>query len=47
MKGFSKIAEIQADGRFDLSRIRRGRNLVFIVVWAPFDLAADLSLDLG
>jgi len=42
MKGFSKIAEIQADGRFDLLGFVVAA-IVFIVVWAPFDLAADLS----
>ncbi len=42
MKGASKLAEFQADGRIDLLGVMAAA-LLFIVLWAPLDLAADLS----
>jgi hypothetical protein len=41
-KAFFKIAESQADGRFDLLGIGLAA-LLFVILWAPLDLAADLS----
>jgi hypothetical protein len=41
-KAFFKIAESQADGRFDLVGIGLAA-LLFVILWAPLDLAADLS----
>jgi hypothetical protein len=42
IRGFFKVAEAQADGRFDLLGI--GFAIVlFFILWAPLDLAADLS----
>jgi hypothetical protein len=42
VKGFFKIAAAQSDGRFDIFGIIATVTLFFIV-WAPLDLAADLS----
>jgi len=42
IKGFSKLAETQADGRLDVIGFVVAAGL-FLVLWAPFDLAADLS----
>jgi hypothetical protein len=41
-KAFFKIAESQADGRFDLLGIALAAAL-FVILWAPLDLAADVS----
>jgi hypothetical protein len=41
-KAFFKIAESQADGRFDLVGIGLAA-LLFVILWAPLDLAADVS----
>ncbi len=42
MKGIFKIAEAQADGRFDILGIVLAA-VFFFMIWAPLDLAADLS----
>ena len=42
IRGFSKLAEAQADGRFDLLGIGFA-VVLFFILWAPLDLAADLS----
>ena len=42
IKGFFRIAEAQADGRFDIVGMVAA-GVLFIVLWAPLDLAADLS----
>ncbi len=42
IRGTFKLAEAQADGRFDLLGIGFAVALFFIL-WAPLDLAADLS----
>jgi hypothetical protein len=42
MRGFFKIAEAQGDGRFDLFGVVLAAVLFFLV-WAPLDLAADFS----
>jgi hypothetical protein len=42
LKGFTKLAEVQADGRFDLLGFALA-VILFVGVWATFDLAADLS----
>ncbi len=41
-KGFFRIAEARADGRIDLLGLTLA-GVLFIVLWAPLDLAADLS----
>jgi hypothetical protein len=41
-KAFFKVAESQADGRFDLVGIALAAVL-FVILWGPLDLAADLS----
>ena len=41
-RGFFKLAEAQRDGRFDIFGALFAFAL-FIVLWAPFDLASDLS----
>jgi hypothetical protein len=41
-RGFFKLAEAQRDGRFDVIGVLFALAL-FIVLWAPFDLASDLS----
>ena len=42
IRGFFRLAEAQADGRLDLLGI--GLTIVlFFILWAPLDLAADLS----
>ena len=41
-RGFFKLAEAQRDGRFDIFGVVFAFAL-FIVLWAPFDLASDLS----
>jgi len=42
MRGLFKIAEAQSDGRFDLFGVVAAAVLFFLL-WAPLDLAADLS----
>jgi hypothetical protein len=42
IRGFFKLAEAQADGRLDVFGIGLAITLFFIL-WAPLDLAADLS----
>lgn len=42
IRGFFKLAEAQADGRLDLLGVGLAVTLFFIL-WAPLDLAADLS----
>jgi hypothetical protein len=42
IRGFSKLAEAQADGRLDIFGVGLAVTLFFIL-WAPLDLAADLS----
>ncbi len=42
MKGAFKLAEVQADGRIDLVGIVTA-GVLFFILWAPLDLAADLS----
>lgn len=42
IRGFFKLAEAQADGRLDLFGVGLAVALFFIL-WAPLDLAADLS----
>jgi len=42
IRGFFKLAEAQADGRLDVFGIGLAVTLFFIL-WAPLDLAADLS----
>lgn len=42
MRGMFKMAEAQTDGRFDLYGIVLAA-MVFLLLWAPLDLAADLS----
>ena len=42
IKGFFRIAAAQSDGRLDILGIVTA-VILFIVVWAPLDLAADLS----
>jgi len=41
-RGFFKLAEAQGDGRFDIVGVIVAAVL-FVVLWAPFDLASDLS----
>lgn len=42
MRGFFEIAEARSDGRFDVLGLLAALVL-FFVLWAPLDLAADLS----
>jgi hypothetical protein len=42
VKGFFRLAEAQADGRLDVVGVGLA-VVVFVVLWAPLDLAADLS----
>jgi hypothetical protein len=42
VKGLFKLAEAQADGRLDIVGVGLA-VVVFIMLWAPLDLAADLS----
>jgi len=42
IRGFSKLAEAQADGRLDILGFALA-VVLFFILWAPLDLAADLS----
>jgi len=42
IKGIFRLAEAQADGRLDVVGVGLAM-VVFVVLWAPLDLAADLS----
>jgi len=41
-KGMFKVAEAQADGRFDILGVVLA-TVVFLMLWTPLDLASDLS----